>query len=244
MRRARSFIAAGIAGLALATPVLAQSRDFDLEGFDKIDIATGLDARVTLADTFSIKAHSRSGDALDNLRLSVEGDALVARIESSFLDFIVSGGLVGMLFNSGNAVTLDITLPALTEATASSGADIHLTAITADILKLDASSGADIELDDARLRQLDASASSGSDISASGTAETVNLDASSGSDIEADDLRASAGALQASSGANISAHLADQVRAQASSGADIEISGNPRQRDVDPSSGGDINFDD
>ncbi|MHA6297785.1 head GIN domain-containing protein [Devosia sp. CAU 1758] len=244
MRRARPFIAAGIAGLALSTPALAQSRDFDLDGFDKIDIATGLDARVTLADTFSVHAASRSDDALDNLQLSVEGGVLVARIESSFLDFIFSGGLVGMLFSSGNAVTLDITLPALTAATASSGADISLKAIAGDTLKLDASSGADIVLEDAKLRQFDASASSGSDIDVSGTAETVNLDASSGSGIDAENLRAEMGNLQASSGANISAHLAEQVRAQASSSADIDVSGNPRQRDVDASSGGDISFDD
>ncbi len=244
MRGARPFIAAGILGLALSGPALAQSRDFDLDGFDKVDIATGLDARVTLAETFSVRAESRSSDALDNLQLSVEGGVLVARIESSFLDFILSGGLVGMLFNSGNAVTLDITLPALTAATASSGADISLKAIAADNLKLDASSGADIVLEDARLRQLDASASSGSDIEVSGTAETVNLDASSGSDIDAEELEAKTGNLQASSGANISAHLAEQVRAQASSGADIEVAGNPRQRDVDASSGGEVNFED
>jgi hypothetical protein len=243
MRGARPFIAAGILGLALSGPALAQSRDFDLDGFDKVDIATGLDARVTLAETFSVRAESRSSDALDNLQLSVEGGVLVARIESNFLDFILSGGLVGMLFNSGNAVTLDITLPALTAATASSGADISLKAIAADNLKLDASSGADIVLEDARLRQLDASASSGSDIEVSGTAETINLDASSGSDIDAE-LEAKTGNLQASSGANISAHLAEQVRAQASSGADIEVSGNPRQRDVDASSGGEVNFED
>lgn len=244
MRRAKSFIAAGIAALALATPALAQSRDFDLEGFDKIDVATGLDARVSLAETYSVRAESRSSDALDNLQLNVEGGVLVARIESSFLDFILSGGLVGMLFNSGNAVTLDITLPALTAATASSGADVSLTAISADTLALDASSGADITLENARLRQLDARASSGSDISAAGTAETVHLEASSGSDIDAEDLQAMIGHLQASSGANVSAHVADEVRGQASSGADIDIEGNPRQRDVDASSGGDITFDD
>lgn len=244
MRRATPLIAASIVGLALSTPAIAQSRDFDLDGFDKIDIATGLDARVSLADAFSVRAESRSNDALDNLDLRVENGVLTARIESNFLDFILSGGLVGMLFNSGNAVTLDITLPALTAATASSGADLNLSAISADRLTLDASSGADITLERARLRHLEARASSGADISIAGTAESVALDASSGSDIDAEEIEARDAELQASSGGNVSAKVSDVVRAQASSGGDIDIAGNPRERDVDSSSGGDVNFDD
>ena len=244
MKTRNALLAAGLAGLALTGSAQAQEKTFDLSGFTGVDIATGLDANVSLADSFSIRAHSRSADALDNLDLRVENGVLVARIESNFLDFILSGGLVGMLFNSGNAVTLDITLPALNAASASSGADITLNDIAADTLKLDASSGADITLENARLRQLDANASSGSDISVSGTAETINLDASSGSDISADALEAKSGDLQASSGANISARLSERVRAAASSGGDIEVEGNPQQRDVDTSSGGDVSFDD
>ena len=180
-----TLLAAGMAGLALTGAAHAQEKSFDLSGFTGVDIATGIDARVTLSEDFSIRAQSRSTDALDKLELSVRDGILVARIESNFLDFILSGGLVGMLLSGGNAVSLDITLPALDSAVASSGADIKLTAITADSL-----------------------------------------------------------ALEASSGADISARLSEQVRARASSGGDIEIQGNPQQRDIDTSSGGDVHFED
>lgn len=244
MRIAKATLVAGIAGLALTAAAHAQSRDFQLEGFDKVDIATGLDARISLADSFSVRAESRSQDALDNLQIAVEDGVLVARIDRTFLDFILSGGLVGMMLNSGNAATLDITLPALAAASASSGADVQLLAIHGDALRLDASSGAEIALRDAQLRQLDANSSSGSDINISGTAERVRFNASSGSGIDADDLDAREGELQASSGASISARLTEMARAAASSGSDIDIAGNPGQRDVDASSGGDIDFDD
>lgn len=244
MRSARAALTAAIAGLALTATAHAQSRDFQLDGFDKVDIATGLDARISLADRFSVRAESRSQDALDNLQLAVEDGVLVARIERNFLDFILSGGLVGMLLNSGNAATLDITLPALTAASASSGADVQLHAIHGDALRLEASSGADIALRDAQLRQLDANASSGSDIEIAGSAERVRFNASSGSGIDADDLEAREGELQASSGASIKARLTEMVRAAASSGSDIDIAGNPGRRDVDAASGGDIDFDD
>ena len=242
MTTRKTLLAAGMAGLALTGAAQAQEKSFDLSGFTGVDIATGIDARVTLSEDYTVRAHSRSAEALEKLELSVRDGMLVARIDSNFLDFILSGGLVGMLLSGGNAVSLDITLPALDSAIASSGADIELMAITADSLALEASSGASIELSDARLRMLSASASSGSDISLSGRAEEIELDASSGADIDAEELDALAGRLEASSGADISARLTEQVRARASSGGDVEIDGNPQKRDVDTSSGGDVHF--
>jgi len=244
MRPTTTALFAGLVSLGLTTTALAESRDFDLAGFDRIDIATGLDATVRIGTDFVVKAESHSSDALDNLELSVENGVLVARIDSSFLDFIISGGLVGMLFNSGNAVSLDITVPALTGAVASSGADIDISGLTAETLELDASSGADISLDDARIGTLQATASSGSDIEISGRADRAELDASSGSDIDAGDLVVEQAQVNASSGGTIEAQVTEAVRANASSGANIDISGNPRQRDIDSSSGGDVHFDD
>lgn len=244
MRRKTAIALAATAGLLLSTTAFAQSRDFDLTGFDRVDIATGLDARVTLGDGFSVSAKSRSQDALDNLTLTVEDGVLQARFEQSFLDFIISGGLVGMLLNSGNAVTVDITLPALAGVSASSGADVDLPGITAGQLDLDASSGADISVTDAVLGNVKIASSSGADIELSGTAETVDAEASSGADIDAEDLVAETVTAAASSGANLSVHATTSLRARASSGGDIDVSGNPASRDVDESSGGAVRFND
>jgi hypothetical protein len=244
MRRTIAIAATATAGLLLGTAAFAQSADFDLSGFDRVDIATGLDARISQGDSFSVHAESRSQDALDHLQISVDDGVLTARFEQSFLDFIISGGLVGQLLNSGNAITIDITLPALAGVTASSGADIDVIAVTSERLELDASSGADIKVTDAVLGQAVLSASSGSDIEIDGTADAVEADASSGSDIDADGLVAGNAVAEASSGADISVHATARIRAEASSGGNIEVRGNPAERDVDTSSGGDVNFDD
>lgn len=244
MRRTIALATAATAGLLAGTSAFAQSADFDLSGFDRVDIATGLDARITQGDGFSVHAESRSQDALDHLQVSVDNGVLSARFEQSFLDFIISGGLVGQLLNSGNAITIDITLPALAGVTASSGADVDVNDITSERLELDASSGADIAVTGAVLGQAILSASSGSDIEISGTADAVEAGASSGSDIDADGLVADNAVVEASSGANISVHTTGRVRVDASSGGDIEVRGNPKERDVDASSGGDVSFDD
>jgi hypothetical protein len=239
----KSLFAAGLISMALTATAEAQERDFDLSGFDGIDIATGIDANVSQADQFSVRARSASGAALDNLRLNVEDGVLTARFETSFLDFILGGGLVGMLFNSGNAVTLDITLPILSTASASSRANIEVRNLAGATLELDASSGSGVSLDGITLESLTISASSGSDVEASGQAGHIRLDASSGSDIDAEGLSATTAELSASSGSDIAATVTRSVRAEASSGADIDISGNPADRDTDASSGGDISFD-
>lgn len=239
----KSLFAAGLISMALTATAEAQERDFDLSGFEGIDIATGIDANVSQADQFSVRARSASGDALDNLRLDVEGGVLRARFETSFLDFILGGGLVGMLFNSGNAVTLDITLPVLSTASASSGANIDVRDLAGTTLELDASSGSSVSLDGITLENLTISASSGSDVEARGQAEHIRFDASSGSDIDAEGLSAASAELSASSGSDIAARVTRSVKAEASSGADIDISGNPSDRDTDASSGGDISFD-
>lgn len=244
MRTTTILALAATMGMTMSTAAFAQSRNFDLTGFDRIDIATGLDAVVTIGDSFSILAESRSQEALDNLEVAVNDGVLTARIEQNFLDFIVSGGLVGMLLNNGNAVKLTITVPALAGADASSGADVDLPGLKGEQLDLNASSGAGISVTDAALGTVTASASSGADITLSGQAQAIEAEASSGADIDAEDMAAATVTAQVSSGAGISVRASQSVEAEASSGGDVEVHGNPAIRAVDESSGGEVNFDD
>lgn len=230
--------------LSLAGAAMAESRTFDLSGFDKLDIATGLDAVVTQGDSFSVTATSNSTKALDNLQLTVDGGALVARFDQSFLDFIISGGLVGMLLSNGNALTIEVTMPAVSAIDASSGADVRAQSVASEQLTLNASSGANIEIADAKLGTLHVGSSSGADIDISGTADAIEAEASSGANIDAEKLTAAEAKASVSSGAGISVHATGGIIAEASSGGDIDVYGNPRARDVDASSGGDVNFED
>jgi hypothetical protein len=243
MRRNIAIMAAA-AGLLISTAAYADSKTYDLSGFDRIDIATGLDAEVKLGDSFSVTATSSSAQALDNLQLDVTDGALVARFDQSFLDFIISGGLVGMLLSNGNALTIEVTMPALSGVDASSGADVLVQNVAGDQLILNASSGANIDVTDAKFGTVQLGSSSGADIDISGTAESVDADASSGAGIDAENLIAANVSANASSGASMSVHATTSIKADASSGGDVDVSGNPTARDVDASSGGDVNFDD
>lgn len=244
MRTTTVLALAATMGMTMSTAAFAQSRDFDFAGFDRIDIATGLDAVVTIGDSFSVHAESRSQDALDNLEVAVNDGVLTARIEQNFLDFIVSGGLVGMLLNNGNAVKFTITVPALAGVDASSGADVDLPGFKGERLELAASSGADISVSDAVLGTVTASSSSGADIVLRGETQAIEADASSGADIDAENLAAATATAHVSSGADIAIRASQSLKAEASSGGEIEVHGNPATRDVDESSGGEVRFDD
>lgn len=242
MRRTLAIASITTAGLLLGTAAHGQSTDYAFEGFERVDIATGLDARITQGDSFSVRAESRSQEALDNLEIEVDGGVLSARFEQSFLDFIISGGLVGKLLNSGNAITISITMPNLAGVNASSGADVDVAAVTSERLNLNASSGADIAVTEAVLGQATINASSGSDIEIDGSADSVDAEASSGSSIDAGDLVARTVTAGASSGADIAVHATTRISAEASSGGDIDVYGNPAERELDESSGGDVSF--
>ena len=122
---------------------------------------------------------------------------------------------------------------------ASSSGDLDASEFEAESLKLDVSSSADAH---ALVRNgtLDVEASSSADVEVSGSCESLDIAASSSADVEAHDLPCATGMVQASSGADISAFLEEGVEARASSGGDIEISGNPPSRDISESSGGNI----
>lgn len=241
MRSFQTLALAGSLSLAMLGAAAAQERSFDLTGFEKLDISTGLDAVVTLGDTFSVTAQSRNQDVLDKLEVTVSGDTLSARIESNFFEFIISGGLVGQLLGGGNAATVLITLPTLTAVNASAGADVDITAPTGD-LAVDVSSGADVNVISGALGKISVNASSGADAELSGTCDTIEASASSGASVDAEKLVCVTAVADASSGGDISLHATGSLKANASSGGDIEVSGNPPKTDINRSSGGGVSM--
>ena len=103
----------------------------------------------------------------------------------------------------------------------SSGADIDL-AISASKMRVDCNSGANVDL--------------------SGSAENLDVDGSSGANIKISDLKSINCNAGASSGANVRVTVTEKLSAKASSGGQIRVSGDPKERDVQKSSGGDVSF--
>ncbi|WP_299728247.1 head GIN domain-containing protein [Devosia sp.] len=242
MRQILRFALAGSFALAMAGGAMAESRDFDLKGFTKVEINTGINATVTLGDAFSIHAESANKDLLDKLEVTLDGDTLSASVDQNFLDFIFNGGVVGQLLGANN-LTLAITLPTLTGVSASSAADVDVTGAKGD-LDINASGGADLAITGSALGAVRVDASSGSDVSLAGTCTSLTAQTSTGADLKAADLQCASATIDASSGGDVSVFASASIKAEASTGADVTVGGNPADQALDRSSGGDITIED
>ena len=106
-------------------------------------------------------------------------------------------------------------------------------------LKISSSSGSAVKIE-IDCSSLNIDMSSGSAVVIKGTAKAITADCSSGSALATSDLKVEKGDLDGSSGAAMVVQITKEVKAQASSGAQITVSGNPAIRDTDSSSGGSV----
>jgi hypothetical protein len=121
-----------------------------------------------------------------------------------------------------------------------SGADASTDGnINANDLSIDLSSGADFD-GTVTATHLDIDQSSGSDMHIKGKVNELNITASSGADFNGYDLVADNCKADASSGSDIEITVNKELQAQASSGGDINYKGNAVITNVSNSSGGKI----
>ncbi|MDX1364819.1 head GIN domain-containing protein [Arenibacter latericius] len=194
-----------------------------IEGeFSAISASEGLDVYVSQGTNYDIL---------------VEGD-------ENIIDLIATDLKNGILRihtveNIGRATkNVYVTLPNITVLKTSSGAElIAISTIKTEALELNASSGSSLNIDDLNADKISANTSSGANIAIAGQSNTFNSNASSGSEIKASNLTTAVCRANASSGANISINVTESIYAEASSGADIKYTGNPKVESKKYSSG-------
>jgi hypothetical protein len=234
----RSILGALAASTLLAAPIaaVAAEKSFDLPPFTGISISSGIDAVVIVGDAAqSVVASSPRQEELDDLKVEVRDGRLHV-----WRDF----NLFGIFdFGAEPQTIVTIAAPELTSASADSGADIGVTGVSGDAVSLNASSGSDIDARAAAGTSFDLNASSGANLTVEGTCQSARIVASSGASLRADRLLCADVDANASSGSDIDAHASGAFKGNASSGSDISVAGNPAGREVETSSGADINFD-
>lgn len=199
----------------------------DLTNFNSINISAGLDAIITQGEKEFVEVEADQ-NILEYITTKVEGNTLIIRWKK------------GINIRKHKKATVHITLRELSGVNASSGADVVCNdVIKTDEISINLSSGADIKLKlDAK--NIKANASSGADLILEGIAEKLDVNASSGADIKASKLKAQDVIADASSAAEIKVYAVNTIKANASSGADIDYYGNPKYTNNHSSSGGDI----
>jgi hypothetical protein len=198
-----------------------------VENFESIDVSAGLE--LVLIQDSVIKVVVEADENLQEiiktevshgkLKIYPETGIRHASSKKVFVTFKTIGSLHA---SSGSKVKSKMELKMNSiDISVSSGADIDL-AISASKMRVDCNSGANVDL--------------------SGSAENLDVDGSSGANIKISDLKSINCNAGASSGANVRVTVTEKLSAKASSGGQIKVSGDPKERDVQKSSGGDVSF--
>ncbi len=201
-----------IASVAALTAVAAQAetKTFNMSGFSGVSASEDVTVEVEVGAGFSVTADGASSK-LEDLEIKLHGDTL-------------SVGRKGSFFNrgwkNGMAPVVRITMPSMSKAEVSSGAELSASGIEAG--------------------DFSASASSGGEMSLEGSCASLRANASSGAEMDAGDLHCRAVDINISTGAEADVFASDSINATASTGGDVDVSGSPQQKSIRKTLGGEV----
>lgn len=158
----------GVAIIFAPSAAWADTKAFDLKGFEGVSVSSGIDATVTVGPDFSILADGAPRD-LERLKVEVRGDTLnIGR------DWKRTRGM------RNGKVKFTVTLPQLDLLDVSSGASIEAKGVRADTFTIDASSGGFMRVE-GTCERIVVDVSSGGNVEAEElVCRTAVVDASSG----------------------------------------------------------------
>jgi hypothetical protein len=198
-----------------------------VSGFDEISVSTGIEVVVN-QDSFEKVVVEADENIQKILKTEVSGSKLKVYLEEGV--------------NYAKKMKVYVTVKQLKSLEASAGSEVKTEGkINADNLKIHSSSGSEVHMEVA-CNFVSADSSSGSELTVSGTAVSVKAESSSGSELHASKLIAEKGEASSSSGSDLEVHATKEIKAHASSGANVTVYGNPAIRDTNSSSGGDVDF--
>ena len=204
--------------------VISQVRNIS-ENFESIKVSQGIEVILT-----------QSNDKL----VSVETDE---NIQNHIITEVENGTLIVKAdenYRTSKSPRVTINMPTVSELKSSSDAEISSTNILkSNNIEVDASSGSEINVD-IEAENMSLETSSGSEITANGKAMKLQTKASSGSSINATELMANEIIATASSGSSIDVFPILNLKAKASSGANIDYHKTPKSITKEESSGGSV----
>jgi hypothetical protein len=205
--------------------VVKQERN--ISGFDKISVSTGIEV-ILKQDTFEKVVVEVDENIQEILKTEVDDGKLKIYLEEGV--------------SHAKTMKVYVTVKQLNSLAASSGSEVKtVNGISAENLTISSSSGSEVAME-VNCSMVTADSSSGSQMTLSGTSMAIKAKSSSGSELDASKLITQNGEASASSGSNLDVHVNKEIKAHASSGSDVTVTGNPGTRDSESSSGGSVRF--
>ena len=226
-----------------------KKEDYDVSGFSKIAIATGINAYIKIGDTENIIVEA-DDNILELIQVKVSGDKLSVYLDKNIKNYkkmdvyITAKELEVVKASSSANVNVEGILSAETlSCDASSAGNIHISANVTN-LNCDASSAGQIKIGELTASKSTFSTSSAGGVHIEkGVIKDLIARASSSGSVNAFNVETQSCDADASSGGSINVNVVKTLLAEASSGGNVHFKGNPTVEKMKTSSGGNINKD-
>ena len=223
----------GITFSAEAVREKTKTQTRDVASFNSISVSSGIDLYLTQGNSEKVVVEA-DPDIIDEIMTKVENGTLKIYIKQR----------INWHMEWNQVRKVHVTFNDLTSLDASAGSDVYSkNDFKLKKISIDCSSGSDVKIENLTAEAVSIRTSSGSDATVSGKTTTLKADSSSGSDLNCGNLVSRDCEVSASSGSDAKVHASISIKARASSGGDVRYQGNPRQKDIDESSGGDVKSD-
>ncbi|NBC83255.1 MAG: hypothetical protein GVY19_07710 [Bacteroidetes bacterium] len=198
----------------------------DVDPFEKIEVSNGIHLHLHQEDTFEIKVVTDE-NVLQYIITEVNGDKLRVYTRKKL--------------RRVKNLDVYVTMPVLKKLAISSGATAsNSMPVTGDFINIDGSSGARSNLD-IKYDEVDINVSSGAHLEIRGTALKGSLNGSSGAHLNAGQLDVENTSAGVSSGGHVNIGIVKVLSVNASSGGHVNYRGNPEMKNINLSSGGQMN---
>ena len=216
----------------LLLPLTGQDTETrSLESFNRIKVATGIEATIIEGSSNEIKI-SAKGVELEEIKSSVSGGELVVKLKTNFnlwkegkmdVKVIISytQELEGIYVNSGGSIYSDGP-------------------VSSEKLEMNASSGASLDLD-VKCGDIVASATSGAEIDIKGEASRLELRFNTGASFRGYDLKTQKARVKGGTGADAQINVNEYIKTNVNTGASLYYKGNPSKTDIKKGTGGEVN---
>ncbi|MGA0556697.1 head GIN domain-containing protein [Larkinella sp. VNQ87] len=216
-----AFVAAGIFGQTQAQSTVTErhsTKQFNIKSFDRIDVANAIDVEVRKGP-FDVVADVAPGES-EYLSIKSDNGVLVARFNRP------SGWMPGKNRKSPRLLITMPTLRGITLAGASDG-DVN-DAFNSEELDITLSGAADLKMTDITANRIRLKASGASDTRLKGRVRLLDVEISGASDLQAFDLTAEEAIIRASGASDASVTVTKKLEKNTRGGADVSHRGNPQ----------------
>lgn len=202
-----------------------ETRTYDLDGFDSIDIGDRFDVVVTVGDSHRVEI-TADDNLFNDLDIKVRGDELSIHMED------------GKSLDSGTLTAL-VELPELVALDVGGRSSADVTGVSASGQEYDVSGSSDVIVT-GTVDDVDIDVSGSSRFTMEGTAETVTIDASGSSDVDLRLDNVDEADIDLSGSSDLTLQSSNSVTGDLSGASDLRVPADTAV-DVSTSGGSDIN---